>query len=238
MNVPLGWLSRAQRYNDHPGKGACVDIVNPAVSEYLLAHCTPADDLLRELAAETRKAFGRAAGMQVSHDEGELLTMLAGLVGARRAVEVGVFTGYSSICIARGMPADGHLLACDVSAEYTSLARRYWKRAGLEDRIELRVAPALDTLRALPADPVLDLAFIDADKVSYPFYYEELVTRMRPGGLMILDNVLYGGRVLEPSPPDSAQAVMSQVNETIVADARVESVMLPVRDGVTLARRR
>jgi caffeoyl-CoA O-methyltransferase len=215
-----------------------VDIVNPAVSEYLLAHCTPADDLLRELAAETRKAFGRAAGMQVSHDEGELLTMLAGLVGARRAVEVGVFTGYSSICIARGMPADGHLLACDVSAEYTSLARRYWKRAGLEDRIELRVAPALDTLRALPADPVLDLAFIDADKVSYPFYYEELVTRMRPGGLMILDNVLYGGRVLEPSPPDSAQAVMSQVNETIVADARVESVMLPVRDGVTLARRR
>jgi caffeoyl-CoA O-methyltransferase len=215
-----------------------VDIVNPAVSEYLLAHCTPADDLLRELAAETRKAFGRAAGMQVSHDEGELLTMLAGLVGARRAVEVGVFTGYSSICIARGMPANGHLLACDVSAEYTSLARRYWKRAGLEDRIELRVAPALDTLRALPADPVLDLAFIDADKVSYPFYYEELVTRMRPGGLMILDNVLYGGRVLEPSPPDSAQAVMSQVNETIVADARVESVMLPVRDGVTLARRR
>jgi caffeoyl-CoA O-methyltransferase len=215
-----------------------VDIVIPAVSEYLLAHCTPADDLLRELAAETRSAFGHAAGMQVSHDEGELLTLLTRLTGARRAVEVGVFTGYSSICIARGLPVGGHLLACDVSEQYTSLARRYWKRAGLEDRIELRIAPALDTLRALPADPVIDLAFIDADKHGYPLYYEELVTRLRPGGLLILDNVLYGGEVLDPAPAGSAPAAVSQLNETIVADPRVESVMLPVRDGVTLARRR
>jgi caffeoyl-CoA O-methyltransferase len=214
-----------------------VDIVNPAVSDYLLAHCTPADDVLRDLAAETRQAFPGAAGMQVSHDEGELLTLLTRLTGVRRAVEVGVFTGYSSICIARGMTGGGHLLACDVSEEYTSLARRYWKRAGLEERIELRIAPALDTLRALPADPVIDLAFIDADKGGYPLYYEELVTRLRPGGLLILDNVLYGGEVLAPAPSGSARAV-SQLNETIVADARVESVMLPVRDGVTLARRR
>jgi caffeoyl-CoA O-methyltransferase len=215
-----------------------VDIVNPAVSDYLLAHCTPADDLLRDLAAETREAFPEAAVMQVSHDEGELLTMLTRLVGARRAVEVGVFTGYSSICIARGMPGDGHLLACDVSETYTALARRYWKRAGLDGRIELRVAPALETLRALPADPVLDLAFVDADKTGYPLYYEELVTRLRPGGLLILDNVLYGGEVLDPAPPGSAQAAVSGLNEIIVGDARVESVMLPVRDGVTLARRR
>jgi caffeoyl-CoA O-methyltransferase len=213
-----------------------VDIVSPAVSDYLLAHCTPADDLLRELAAETREVFPHAAGMQVSHDEGGLLTMLTRLTGAR-AVELGVFTGYSSICIARGMRGDGRLLACDVSEQYTSLARRYWKRAGLEERIELRLGPALDTLRALPADPVIDLAFIDADKGGYPRYYEELVTRLRPGGLLILDNVLYGGEVLAPAPPGSARAV-SQLNETIVADARVESVMLPVRDGVTLARRR
>jgi caffeoyl-CoA O-methyltransferase len=212
-------------------------MVNPAVSDYLLAHCTPADDLLRELAAETREAFPGAAGMQVSHDEGELLTMLARLTGARLAVEVGVFTGYSSICIARGMAGDGHLLACDVSEQYTALARRYWKRAGLEERIELRIAPALDTLRALPADPVIDLAFIDADKGGYPLYYEELVARLRPGGLLILDNVLYGGEVLAPAPPGSALAV-SQLNDTVVADPRVESVMLPVRDGVTLARRR
>jgi caffeoyl-CoA O-methyltransferase len=215
-----------------------VDIVDPAVSNYLLTHCTPADDLLRELISETRETFPEAAGMQVSHDEGELLTLLTRLVGARRAVEVGVFTGYSSICIARGMPADGHLLACDVSENWTSTARRYWKRAGLEQRIELRVAPALDTLRELPAEPVLDLAFIDADKVSYPIYYEELVTRLRPGGLLILDNVLQGGHVLDPAFQGAADVAMRQVNETIVGDARVESVMLPVRDGVTLARRR
>jgi len=215
-----------------------VDIVNPLVSDYLLTHCTPADDLLRELAAETRQADPDAAGMQVSHDEGQLLTMLARLAGARRAVEVGVFTGYSSICIARGMPDDGHLLACDVSEKWTSIARRYWKRAGLEDRIELRIAPALDTLRALPAEPVLDLAFIDADKGNYPHYYEELVVRLRSGGLIILDNVLRGGDVADPAAQDSGTVAMRRLNDLIAGDSRVESVMLPVRDGVTLARRR
>jgi caffeoyl-CoA O-methyltransferase len=215
-----------------------VDIVNPAVSDYLLTHCTPADDLLRELAAETRQVTGDAAGMQVSHDEGQLLTMLARLTGARRAVEVGVFTGYSSICIARGMPDGGHLLACDVSEKWTSIARRYWKRAGLEERIELRIAPALETLRSLPADPVLDLAFIDADKGNYPHYYEELVVRMRPGGLIILDNVLRGGDVADPAVQDRGTVAMRRLNDLIAGDGRVESVMLPVRDGVTLARRR
>ena len=215
-----------------------MDIVDPAVSDYLLTHCTPPDALLRELAAETARAFPGPAGMQVSHDEGELLTMLTRLVGARRAVEVGVFTGYSSICIARGMPADGHLLACDVSEQWTSVARRYWKRAGLEERIELRLGPALDTLRALPADPVLDLAFIDADKGSYPLYYAELVTRLRPGGLLILDNVLMGGEVLDPAWADGGTAAVRRTNEIIVGDDRVESVMLPVRDGVTLVRKR
>jgi caffeoyl-CoA O-methyltransferase len=215
-----------------------VDIVDPAVSDYLLTHCTPPDALLRELIAETARAFPGPAGMQVSHDEGELLTMLTRLVGARRAVEVGVFTGYSSICIARGMPADGHLLACDISEQWTSVARRYWKRAGLEERIELRLGPALDTLRALPADPVLDLAFIDADKGNYPLYYSELVTRLRPGGLLILDNVLMGGEVLDPAVTDGHTAAVRRTNEIIVGDGRVESVMLPVRDGVTIVRRR
>ena len=215
-----------------------MDIVDPVVSDYLLTHCTPADDLLRELAAETRQAYPEAAGMQVSHDEGQLLTMLTGLTRARRAVEVGVFTGYSSICIARGMPDGGHLLACDVSDKWTSIARRYWKLAGLEERIELRIAPALDTLRALPADPVLDLAFIDADKGNYPLYYEELVTRLCPGGLLILDNVLRGGEVADPAAQDSGTLAMRRLNDLIAGDGRVESVMLPVRDGVTLARRR
>ena len=215
-----------------------MDIVDPAVSDYLLTHCTPADDLLRELAAETRQADPGAAGMQVSHDEGQLLTMLTRLAGARRAVEVGVFTGYSSICIARGMPDGGHLLACDVSEKWTSIARRYWKRAGLEERIELRIAPALDTLRALPAEPVLDLAFIDADKGNYPLYYEELLARLRPGGLIILDNVLRGGDVADPTVRDSGTVAMRRLNDLIAGDDRVDSVMLPVRDGVTLARRR
>ena len=215
-----------------------MDIVNPAVSDYLLTHCTPPDALLRELITKTAEAFPEAAQMQVSHDEGELLTLLTRLTGARRAVEVGVFTGYSSICIARGMPDGGHLLACDVSEEFTSIARRYWKLAGLEDRIELRLAPALDTLRALPAEPVIDLAFIDADKGNYPLYYEELVVRLRPGGLIILDNVLRGGEVADPAFQNSGAVAMRHLNDLIVGDDRVESVMLPVRDGVTLARKR
>jgi caffeoyl-CoA O-methyltransferase len=214
------------------------DIISPAISDYLLAHCTPADDVLRDLAAETAAAFPDAAGKQISHDEGELLTMLVRLVGARFAVEVGVFTGYSAICIARGLPSQGRLLACDVSEEWTSVARTYWKRAGVLDRIDLRIAPAIQTLRALPAEPVIDFTFIDADKPGYPLYYEELLPRLRPGGLMVLDNVLRGGRVLDPAARQPADTAIKQINERVVADTRVDSVMLPVRDGVTLIRKR
>ncbi|SDM75772.1 O-methyltransferase [Allokutzneria albata] len=215
-----------------------MEILAPAVSDYLLENCTPADDLLRELAEETRTKLPDAARMQISHDEGEFLTMLTRLIGARRVVEVGVFTGYSSICIARGMPADGHLLACDVSEEWTAIARGYWERAGLADRIELRIAPALETLRSLPADPVLDMAFVDADKVGYPDYYAELVPRLRRGGLIVLDNVFRGGGALDPNATDEGDIAMRRMNEIVMADDRVDSVMLPVRDGVTLARKR
>ncbi|MGW7519418.1 O-methyltransferase [Streptomyces sp. NPDC054796] len=214
-----------------------MDIVNPALHDYLLAHCTPADDVLRDLVEETQQAVP-GTEMQVSHDEGVLLTMLVRLTGARSAVEIGVFTGYSSLCIARGLPEDGRLLACDVSDEWTSIARRYWDRAGATDRIDLRLGPAADTLRALPEEPAVDFAFIDADKVGYPTYYEELVPRMRPGGLIVLDNVLRTGLVVDPSAQDDAVLAIRQTNDTITADARVESVMLPVRDGVTLVRKR
>jgi caffeoyl-CoA O-methyltransferase len=212
------------------------EIVNPTVNDYLLAHCTPADPILRDLAAETAATFGEAAGMQVSHDEGALLSLLVSLIGARYAVEVGVFTGYSGLCIARALPADGKLLACDVSEEWTALARKYWQRAEVDDRIELRIAPAVETLEALPADPVIDFAFIDADKTGYPAYYEALVPRLRPGGLIALDNVLRNGHVLEPR--NEADRVISALNDYIVTDTRVESVMLPVRDGLTLVRKR
>jgi caffeoyl-CoA O-methyltransferase len=211
------------------------DIISPEISDYLLAHCTPADDVLRELAAETRAAFPDAAGMQISHDEGELLTMLVRLVGATHAVEVGVFTGYSAICIARGLPKDGRLLCCDVSEEWTGLARRHWERAGVDDRIDLRIAPAIETLKALPAEPAIDFAFIDADKTGYLGYYEELVPRVRAGGLLVLDNVLRAGRVLNPDGP--ADIAIREINDRVVTDERVESVMLPVRDGVTLIRK-
>ncbi|WP_086826172.1 O-methyltransferase [Allokutzneria sp. NRRL B-24872] len=215
-----------------------MDILAPAISDYLLENCTPADELLRELAEETRAKLPDAAMMQISHDEGEFLTMITRLIGARRVVEVGVFTGYSSICIARGMAEDGHLLACDVSEEWTSIARSYWERAGLTDRIELRIAPALETLRSLPSDPVLDMAFIDADKVGYPDYYAELVPRLRQGGLIVLDNVFRGGGVLDGNSANEGDIAMRRMNEIVMADDRVDSVMLPVRDGVTLARKR
>jgi caffeoyl-CoA O-methyltransferase len=149
---------------------------------------------------------------------------------------VGTFTGYSSICIARGLPADGHLLCCDVSDEYTSVARRYWERAGLTDRVELRIAPAVETLRSLPAEPHLDFAFIDADKTGYPAYVEEIVPRLRPGGLMVLDNMLRSGGVLAPESDDDR--AIAALNEALVADDRVDVVLLPVRDGVSLARKR
>jgi caffeoyl-CoA O-methyltransferase len=208
------------------------------VSDYLLAHSTAQDDVLAALAEETRRTFPDVAEMQITADEGALLTMLVRLTGARSAVEVGTFTGYSSICIARGLADGGRLLACDVSGEWTELARRYWERAGVADRIDLRLAPAAETLAALPAGPTIDFAFVDADKESYSIYYEELVSRLRPGGLVLLDNVLLGGRVFDDTEQGERVRVMRAVNDRAASDDRVDVVMLPVRDGVTVARRR
>jgi caffeoyl-CoA O-methyltransferase len=213
-----------------------MDIVAPAVNNYVLAHSEPADEVLRDLAEQTRRELADRAGMQITHDEGELLTMLVRLTGARRAVEIGTFTGYSSICIARGLPSDGHLLCCDVSEEWTSIARSYWERAGVGGRIELRIGPAVDTLRSLPSEASLDFAFIDADKSGYPSYVAEVLPRLRPGGLMVLDNMLRGGRVLHPESDDDR--AIDSVNRALVADDRVDVVLLPVRDGVSLARKR
>jgi caffeoyl-CoA O-methyltransferase len=213
-----------------------MDIVSHQINDYLLAHSEPADAVLRDLTELTHRDLARQSGMQITHDEGELLTMLVRLTGARQAVEVGTFTGYSSICIARGLPDDGHLLCCDVSEEYTQIARDHWERAGVADRIELRIAPAVDTLRSLPTEPYLDFAFIDADKTGYPAYVEEILPRLRPGGLMVLDNMLRDGRVLAPESDDDR--AIHDLNEALVADDRVDVVLLPVRDGVSLARKR
>jgi caffeoyl-CoA O-methyltransferase len=221
-----------------PAAGDDVEPVHAVATDYVLAHSEQPDALLRELAVETREATAGYASMQISHDEGALLTMLVRLVGARTAVEVGTFTGYSSICIARGLAAGGRLIACDVSEEWTAIARKYWRRAGVADQIELRIGDAVDTLRAMPDDLEIDFAFIDADKTSYPTYYEEIVRRMRPGGVIALDNVFQGGRVFDPAFQESSPVAVRRLNDALVTDDRVDVVMLPVRDGVTVLRKR
>jgi caffeoyl-CoA O-methyltransferase len=205
---------------------------------YLTAHSTPPDEVLTALAAETLELFPDPSGMQIGPDQGTFMTMLAKLIGARTAVEVGTFTGYSSICIARGLAQGGSLLCCDVSEEWTSVARRYWTRAGLDDRIELRLGPAIETLSALPSEPYLDLAFIDADKDGYVSYWEQIVPRIRQGGVILIDNTLSHGRVIDPSQTSSVVQGIRDFNDLAIGDARVELVLLPVGDGLTLARKR
>src|ERR1700730_17215563 len=169
------------------------------LNAYLTAHSTPPDAVLRELATETAELYPNEVGLQVAPELGTLLTLLPRLARARTAVEVGTFTGYSSICLARGLADGGRLLCCDVSEEWTSLARQYWEKAGVADRIELRLGPGLDTLRALPADPVLDISFIDADKEGYIGYWDQIVPRTRPGGVILVDNTIFHNRVLDPA---------------------------------------
>jgi caffeoyl-CoA O-methyltransferase len=211
--------------------------LTPALYEYLVAHNPEPDPVLRELAAETA-ALGPVSLMQVSVEQGAFLTLLARLIGARRAVEVGTFTGYSAISIARGLVPEGRLLCCDVSEEWTAIARRYFARAGLTERIELRLAPALETLRALPRTADIDLAFVDADKPNYRAYYEELVSRLRANGVIVFDNVLWMGRVADPADDEESTRAIRALNDFLVQDERVDAVMLPVADGITLVRKR
>ncbi len=211
--------------------------LRPNLHEYLVAHATPPDALLRDLIAETAERFPGNVVYQIGPEQGTFMTMLASVMGARQAIEVGTFTGYSSICVARGLAEGGKLICCDISEEFTSLARAYWQKAGLADRIELRLGPALDTLRALPGGAAFDLAFIDADKQGYRGYWDELVPRMRPGGVILVDNTLLHGRIFAADPDPDALAIR-EFNEYARADGRVELVMLAVGDGLTLARTR
>ena len=211
--------------------------VDDAVVEYASEHSSPPDELQQELQQVTREKTGGAAGMQIGDDQAVFMEIIARSVGARSALEVGTFTGYSALAVARGMGPEGRLLCCDVSEEWTSIAREYWEKAGVSDRIELRIGPAIDTLRALPSTPQFDLAFLDADKTGYPAYYEEIIPRLRAGGLLIVDNTLQSGRVLDPSVDDDSVRAVRQVNDRIASDDRVRTVMLPIGDGVTLAER-
>ncbi len=204
---------------------------------YLVGHSDAPDGVQADLIAETA-ALGGISMMQISPEQGAFMTLFTRLVGARRAVEVGTFTGYSALCIARGLPDDGTLLCCDVSEEWTALGRAAWDRAGVADKITLEIAPALDTLRALPEEPTFDLGFIDADKPAYPGYYEEILTRLRPNGVILVDNVLWGGAVLDPAADDENTRAIRSFNDMVVADDRVESTILALGDGLTVARKR
>jgi caffeoyl-CoA O-methyltransferase len=211
--------------------------LTPEIHTYLIEHGTPPDAVQRELIEETRR-LGGISIMQIAPEQGAFMTLLARVMGARRAVEVGTFTGYSALCLARGLADGGKLIACDVSEEWTAIARRYWEKAGVADRIDLRLGPALDTLRALPDAPTLDLAFIDADKPSYPAYYEEILRRLRPGGVILADNVLWMGTVADPSRDDPQTNAIRSFNDMVARDPRVECVMLPISDGLTLIRKK
>lgn len=211
--------------------------VSPEVHAYLVEHGTPPDAVQRELIEETKR-LGGISIMQVAPEQGAFLTLFTRAIGARRALEVGTFTGYSSLCIARGLAAGGRLITCDTSEDWTKVARRYWEKAGVADRIELRLGPGADSLRALSADPVFDLGFIDADKPAYPHYYEEILKRLRPGGLVLVDNVLWMGRVADPTEQDPQTNAIRAFNAAVAADPRVDCVMLPVSDGLTLLRKR
>ena len=201
---------------------------------YLLERGVREDDVLRRLAEET-DAMGDISVMQIAPDQGAFMSLLVRAIGARRALELGTFTGYSAICIARGLAEGGELVACELSEEYAAIAKRYFGEAGVADRIDLRLGPALETLRAMPAEESFDFAFIDADKGNYPDYYEECLARIRPGGVIAVDNVLGAGRVLDPEPEDESATAIAALNERIAGDERVELAMLNLADGLTLA---
>jgi caffeoyl-CoA O-methyltransferase len=210
----------------------------PALYDYLTTQTSlPADDVLLDLVAQTNALLPEHAHMVVPAEEGALLTLLVQLLAPQLVVEIGTFTGYSSICLARGLDTAARLLTFDVSDEWTSIARQYWQRAGVDGRIELVLGPAVQTLPSRLNGTAVDLVFIDADKPGYIDYWNAVIPTMRPGGLIVADNTLFGGQVLDPEPGSKAASIRA-FNAHVLADPRVESVLLPVGDGLTLARKR
>ena len=213
--------------------------LSDALHEYLLSVSLREPAVMTRLREET--AGHPRSNMQIAPEQGQFLQFLVQLIGARRTIEVGVFTGYSALAVASVLPPTGTLVACDVSEEYTTVARRYWKEAGVADRIDLRIAPAEETLAALiddGQDGTFDFSFIDADKEGYDTYYEQSLRLLRPGGVIALDNVFRSGRVADPDVEDESVRAIQRLNEKIHDDERVDLSMLPLADGVTLAMKR
>lgn len=200
---------------------------------YLLEHCVKETLIQKELAAETAQL--PESIMQISPHQGKLMQLLINLTGARRIIEIGVFTGYSSLAMAMSLPDDGELIACDVSEKWTDIARRYWQKAGVDHKIKLYLQPALQTIETLNGS--FDLAFIDADKTNYTKYYESLLPMIKQNGLLLFDNVLWGGRVIESEDTSNDTAAIRALNTNLINDERIELVMLPIGDGLTIARK-
>jgi caffeoyl-CoA O-methyltransferase len=208
------------------------------LNAYLTAHSSPPDAVLRELANETADRYPNETSLQIAPEQGTFMTLMTQFVGVASAIEIGTFTGYSSICIARGLLDGGTLLCCDVSEEWTSVARKYWEKAGLTDRIELRLGPAMDTLLSLPDEEMFDLAFIDADKGNYLGYWREVLPRVRSGGLIMVDNTFSHGRVIDAGNDSPVVIAVRDFNDHAAADDRVDLVMVPIGDGLTVARKK
>ncbi len=209
------------------------------IVSYAAAHSTQPDEVQQALIAATNEKAKDFARMQIGTDQGAFMTLLTTVLQVSFAVEVGTFTGYSALCIAKGLAPGGRLLCCDVSEEWTSIGRAHWETAGVADRIDLRIAPAIETLRSLPAEPTIDLAFIDADKTGYLSYYEEILPRLSTQGVILVDNTIWHGMVLEDSGADDPDTVaLRAFNDHVASDERVEAVLLTIGDGVTLIRRR
>lgn len=211
--------------------------IDPAIDDYASAHSTPPDAEQVALQHITAEKTGQAAVMQIGDDQAVVMEMVVRAMGARRAVEIGTFTGYSALAIARGLGPDGHLLCCDISEEWTAIAREAWARAGVADRIELRIGPGLETLRSLPAGEEFDFAFIDADKTGYADYFEEVLARLRVGGLILLDNMLQGGGVVDEDESGESVVAIRSLNDAIARDPRVRVVLMPIGDGVSFVQK-
>jgi len=211
--------------------------LDATLQDYVVNHSTALDETQKALVARTA-TLGSPSSMQIGAEQAQLLTLLTRLTNAHHAVEVGTFTGFSALAIARGLAPAGKLLCCDISEEWTAIAREAWQEAGVADRIELRVAPAAETLAALPQEEYIDFAFIDADKPSYWTYYSELVPRLRSGGVIVVDNVLWSGRVVDADPEEANTRALKEFNDKVVRDERVEVTMLSVGDGVSLIYKR
>jgi caffeoyl-CoA O-methyltransferase len=212
-------------------------VVDQELADYISAHSTKPDDVQRKLMSTTEERTGSASRMQIGGDQGTFFEIFASSIGARNAIEIGTFTGYSALSIARGLGPTGRLICCDVSEEWTAIAREHWKLAGVADRIDLRLAPALDTIAALPADTQFDLAFIDADKGNYANYFEALLPRIRSGGVILVDNTLWSRQVLDPKAKESDTVALQAFNKMVAVDARVRCVIVPMGDGVTLLQK-